>query len=80
MGDLIIMNTVWFLESVFVVDVRVVELDPPESAVRIHVSCVTDPGRLCRILDPGSKFFHPGSRIKVKTIPDPERHQRIKVF
>jgi hypothetical protein len=66
MGALIIMNTVWFLVSVFVA----VDLDPPESAFRIHVISVADPGCLC----------HPGSRIKVTKIPDPEPHQRIKVF
>ncbi len=30
------------------------------------------------ILDPGSKFFHHGSRIK--KIPDPDPHKRIQVF
>jgi hypothetical protein len=30
--------------------------------------------------DPGSEFFHPGSRIKVKKIADPEPHKRIKVI
>jgi hypothetical protein len=34
------------------------------------------------IPDPGPEFFHPGSRIQVKKIriPDPDPHQRIKVF
>jgi hypothetical protein len=30
--------------------------------------------------DPGPEFFHPGSRIQVKKIPDPDPHQRIRFF
>jgi hypothetical protein len=39
---------------------------------------VADPGCLSRI--PDLNFFHPGSRVKRFWIPDPDPHQRIKVF
>jgi hypothetical protein len=41
-------------------------------------SSVADPGCLFRIPDPN--FFHPGSRVKKIRIPDPNPHERIKVF
>ncbi len=44
------------------------------------LTSVADPGCLSRIPDP--TFFHPGSRIRTVSIPDPETripdpHQRI---
>jgi hypothetical protein len=41
-------------------------------------SSVADLGCLCRIPDP--TFFHPGSRIRTVSIPDPRSRIRIKEF
>jgi hypothetical protein len=40
-------------------------------------SSVAGPG--CFIPDPGSEFFHPGTRIRVKKIPDPGSASKILI-